>query len=205
MKAIKVFMVPLLLLTSCAPQMPPPGALTAVVDWPEPGTVWLVRRDGQPVQWERLPDGIHKGRPVIRIQVGRRLAIFDQVTKNWIADLEDDRVVEEAIPSQFVFSSPLWIGKNWSGNYVYRNHRIDRTWDLGEWWEVVAYEDVTVPAGTYRAFRLRSTPGANNAGIHTVWWAPEIKLIVKRTYERRPDHYQGPGLSTSELIRYWRK
>jgi len=60
-------------------------------------------------------------------------------------------------------------------------------------WKVEAYDDATVPAGTFKAFRLRSSPGMNNASYDTIWYDPGTKLQVKRVYERTAGHFLGSG------------
>ncbi len=64
---------------------------------------------------------------------------------------------------------------------------------------VTAYETVTVPAGTYEAFKLE---GRSYATRLTVWYAPSIHLEIKRITERSKAHYRGPGTSTTTLIAY---
>jgi len=63
---------------------------------------------------------------------------------------------------------------------------------------------VIVPAGTFTALRLESSPGTNNATSTTFWYSPEARVMVKRIYERTTDHYLGYGKFTTELVRYER-
>jgi hypothetical protein len=65
---------------------------------------------------------------------------------------------------------------------------------------VAAYEDVTVPAGTFKAFRIDQTPIANESINSWTWYSPQVKLIVKRITERTPHHYLGAGRTTTELL-----
>jgi CHAT domain-containing protein len=66
-------------------------------------------------------------------------------------------------------------------------------------WRVEAYEDVTVPAGTFRAFRLT---GRNPANFTTLWYAADLKIIVKESHERLGRHHLGPGKTVHELVQY---
>ncbi len=66
-------------------------------------------------------------------------------------------------------------------------------------WKVAAYEDVTVPAGTFKAFRME---GSNPWAKITQWYAPEEKLVVKHVLERFGSNYLGSGKETTELLEY---
>ena len=46
-------------------------------------------------------------------------------------------------------------------------------------WEVAAYEGVTVPAGTFMAFRVRITAASYDDFDETYWYAPAIGYAVK--------------------------
>jgi len=68
---------------------------------------------------------------------------------------------------------------------------------------VVEYDQVKVPAGQFRAFYLVGTAGTN-WGIkeEQIWYAPEVKQVVKREVERTAAHYQGKGHESWELIQF---
>ena len=79
---------------------------------------------------------------------------------------------------------------------------------------VAAFEDVTVPAGTFKAFRIEykggigsSTSGGRReqslSGIEsndTYWYAPGVKIVVKSIIERLGSHYRGVGRTITELL-----
>lgn len=100
-------------------------------------------------------------------------------------------------------SWPLTLGKRWS---------FESTWVRGDGVrgkteqkaEVVAYEEVTVPAGRFMAFRIEhrgyysNSSGRNGTQDDTYWYVPEVKADVK--HERR----SGRLLWTEELTGYQR-
>ncbi len=53
---------------------------------------------------------------------------------------------------------------------------------------VTAYEKVTVPAGTFDAFRVEESK-ANESGRNIHWWAPAVAVSVKESF---PD-WRNPG------------
>jgi hypothetical protein len=67
-------------------------------------------------------------------------------------------------------------------------------------WKVEAYEDVTVPAGTFKAWRVSFT---DNFGFkQTTWSLPEtVGTYAKRVNERPATHPQGgAGTQVIELL-----
>ena len=62
---------------------------------------------------------------------------------------------------------------------------------------IAAYEQITVPAGTFWAFKITVTKESKKKGISkgsaTYWYAPIIKQIIKSIEEEKP---------TSELKEY---
>ena len=63
---------------------------------------------------------------------------------------------------------------------------------------VEAYEDVTVPAGTFKAFKVRTTDTMGNDNV--VWFSPELGIFVKQNNRRTAQHAQGPGTRDIELV-----
>jgi len=93
---------------------------------------------------------------------------------------------------------PLEVGKTWTYSYRMTMHAAKRTIPYQVTQKVEAYEDVTVPAGTFKAFKLSAstTLGEEN----TVWFSPELGIFVKHTYRRLANNAQGPGTRDVELV-----
>ncbi|HEY4165922.1 MAG TPA: hypothetical protein VGM96_04075 [Reyranella sp.] len=60
---------------------------------------------------------------------------------------------------------------------------------------VAAYEKVTVPAGTFDAFRIEERKAGDSAP-RTRWWAPSVAMSVKQTF---PDWQDRSKLKVYEL------
>lgn len=95
---------------------------------------------------------------------------------------------ETCDPYRGPFKFPLYVGKKW--NYTHSSSKYKQGSGTGELAvidsnvKVVAYEQITVQAGTFWAFKIeenRVTRGAKNLrGYYvTVWYSPEIKNTVK--------------------------
>lgn len=99
---------------------------------------------------------------------------------------------------------PLEVGKKWTFDEDWT--RADgATGNTNQDVEVVAYEDVTVPAGTYKAFRIEYKGRYTNyrarsggAQMDTYWYAPEVLADVKHVRD------DGRNMYTRELVTYTR-
>ena len=102
-------------------------------------------------------------------------------------------------------SFPLEVGKRWRyvNDWVFKPKGSKGGASVEA--AVVAYEQVTVPAGEFDAFKLTSTERLSGTSpinsridaevVRTYWYAPQARIIVK-TVTRHP--YLGP--STVELV-----
>lgn len=76
---------------------------------------------------------------------------------------------------------PLKVGRR--ASFSHSGVASNRPWTNSDTAEVVTIEKVTVPAGTFETFVLRTDMGnANWWGQNTCWYAPEIGYCVKRKW-----------------------
>jgi hypothetical protein len=95
---------------------------------------------------------------------------------------------------------PLEAGKNWKRQYKLKFHAQNREAPVENSYVVEAYEEVTVPAGTFKTFRVRSSDTLGNNNV--VWYSPELGLFAKQVLQRTEKHPQGPGRRESVLKAY---
>lgn len=87
---------------------------------------------------------------------------------------------------------PLEVGQAWTAKTQMTLHARNQTLPYEVSYRVEAYESVTVPAGTFMAFRLRYSD--NFGETFTVWSAPAQGIAtVKRILDRPATHPQGAG------------
>jgi hypothetical protein len=67
---------------------------------------------------------------------------------------------------------------------------------------VEAYEDVMVPAGTFKAFKVSTVTSLGDENL--VWFSPELGIFVKQSLKRTGQHAQGPGTREIQLLAYKR-
>ncbi|GAB4389094.1 MAG: hypothetical protein Kow0025_12290 [Thermodesulfovibrionales bacterium] len=108
-------------------------------------------------------------------------------------------VKEECRPYRGPLSFPLWVGKKWEYSFqvveAQSAAKVERPGGPGQAAlressvEVVGYEQVEVPAGTFWAFRIEevrsSREGRGMARYRlTFWYSPEVRNFVKVEEEK---------------------
>ncbi|MEX3686489.1 hypothetical protein AB3X91_07745 [Paraburkholderia sp. BR14263] len=110
-------------------------------------------------------------------------------------------------PSNGTLSFPMTVGKNWDFHHV-RRFTIG-TIDVSGHDEIVAFERIQVPAGSFDAYKIVSH-GVNARQLdrlydapftETYWYAPSVKKVIKSDYVLYLDH-QALLSRTSELSAY---
>lgn len=182
---------------------PPEGAVTAELGFPPVGTTWVYKTVEHGTEFRvtrtiaALGERMHDGRPVYRTTDG---ALFDKATRNWTATVKGRRERRSASPYVPTYAFPLWVGKSWKATYTYHDHERGDTYTNIHWrGKVSAYEDVTVPAGTFKAFKVEG----RDSNIQLVsWYAPTLHMDVQAIMEYVPGHALNPGQRTADLVTY---
>jgi hypothetical protein len=185
---------------------PPEGTDKAELGFPPVGTKWVrkIVVHGKDIIITRtytvLEESSHGGKPVHRISDGAKISLFDKATRNLTARVRAGEELNSASPYVPAYDFPLWVGKSWKTTYAYNDREREATFENIVWLgRVTAYEDVTVPAGTFKTFKVEGTDG----GVKVIlWYSPKLNIAVKSSLERLPGHYVGPGKFTSELTEY---
>lgn len=97
---------------------------------------------------------------------------------------------------------PLEVGKSWTRAQRVTNHGTKQTTSYELTQTVEGFEDVTVPAGTFKTFKISTVNSLGDDNM--LWFSPELGIFVKQINKRTDKHDQGPGTQTSELTSYTR-
>jgi hypothetical protein len=97
---------------------------------------------------------------------------------------------------------PLEVGKTWSREQRMTIHAAKRTIAYQLTQKVEAIEDVSVPAGTFKTFKVSTKTSLGDENV--VWFSPELGIFVKVRNERTAKHPQGPGTQSIDLLSYKR-
>jgi len=73
---------------------------------------------------------------------------------------------------------PLKVGKKWKNVFTGERPQEGFTWDLDTEVTVIRLEEVTVPAGKFKAFRIEIYRGGNLRFEY--WYSPKVKWFVKK-------------------------
>lgn len=141
---------------------------------------------------------VWQGRQVItfRSQAGTTLA--DPATGRWIAVLTPNEAVALTWEPPLGYEFPIEEGKTWVSRHRVDNRLTGRAVDFEAIWRVEAYEDVTVPAGTFKAHRIRYSDTMGNEDLY--WSSPDTGGFVKTSQKRSARHAQGAGTRETELV-----
>lgn len=130
------------------------------------------------IAWTVVDATAHKDRVVERLISNAGFEFYDKETKSWMATMLHGKM-HEVYPHNGQLSSPLWVGKSWPAKFLY-TRRDGSQAEQSRTWTVEAKEMVSVPAGNFDTFRIRSSSDSLTV---TLWYAPEIKFFVKRVTE----------------------
>lgn len=185
---------------------PPPAEIKAELSFPSLGTKWVGRvifPNGPTVtlNYMVLEDGAYEGKSVHRISAGPDTILYDKETGNVIASFRAGKEMNSTFPHDGTLNWPLYVGKSWTATYTYNNRLQGMSvGPLNVQYRATAYEDITVPAGSWKAFRI-DAEGVNNVTT-TLWYVPEISLIVKKIAETMLGHPMGQTKTVFEIIEY---
>ncbi len=182
-----------------------PAQTSVSMEFPPPGTRWINRSVDQTggsylITYTVLDPGSFQGRPGFRVSDNVGVQFFERASRNWFATVVREKERSGATPHNGSLAWPLEVGKSWSAVFQLRDNLRNLRFNRIETaWRVTAEEDVTVPAGTFKALRLE---GANAANAWTLWYAPVMRLVVKEIHERKAGNPFGAGRTVTEVVRH---
>lgn len=125
------------------------------------------------------------------------LTLLARPTGDWVAQVKGDTPMVSWDPP-VTWNWPLEVGKTGTRSFRVTLHWTKQTIPVEDRWTVEAYEDVTVPAGTFKAFRVRTTDNMGNDNVN--WFSPELGIFVKSSLKRSAKHSAGAGTREIELV-----
>ena len=99
---------------------------------------------------------------------------------------------------------PLTVGKQWTQDYKGTYIGSSKTMARKITREVKGIEQVTTPAGTFRAFKLESDDraGPRDYWVTNYWYSPETKSIVKYQFDATAGGQEAGLKRDIELIKF---
>lgn len=154
--------------------------------------------DGR-VSW-KVHDGRWHGRRVeahVSPQMGGQ--VVEPETQGLIALLDRFGEVQFAFDPPLSYPWPLEVGKRWQSDYSVTDVGSGQRIPVSVQGRIESWGDVTVPAGTFKAFKL---VWADSLGeVESRWVETEQGIgTLKRMVMRLPSHPAGPGHLEAQLL-----
>ena len=135
---------------------------------------------------------------------GANNVLEDVATASYAACLKDGKILSAASPHEGRFEWPLQVGNTWRARHQFIDRVLHPDWSGPSWqrFSVLAWEEVTVPAGTFMAYKVARTDGSWDTvkqEEYVIWYAPEPSLIVKLINTRSPGNGYGASDQSWEL------
>ena len=80
--------------------------------------------------------------------------LVDVAIDAWVGCLKDGSILAGHAPHDFRYSWPLYVGKSWQADTAWVDNTANTQGSFTIEWAVAAWEEVTVPAGTFMAYRV---------------------------------------------------
>lgn len=138
-----------------------------------------------------------QGRKYRGLEIAEGTRLSNPVTGEWVAVVKGDAAIVTYDPP-IGYDWPLTVGKTFTRNFRVTNHVRKQTTDVQATFKVEAYEEVTVPAGTFKTFKIVY---ADSTGFESVnWFNPDGAGWVKIRSQRTSKHSAGPGTRERDLV-----
>jgi hypothetical protein len=195
------------LAVGCATTGPPFFAEKADYPGPMPtGSTWTTeRRDSgsfgsKTVQntTKSLGEQTWQGRKVYAYEGPEGTLLLEAPSSKFVAFVKGSNPLFSYDPP-LGFTYPLWVGKTWTETYRVTNHMSGTTTTREIRWSVEAKEEIKVPAGTFKVWRVSNIDPTTES---TNWWSAELGIFIKSKTQRTANHPNGPGVQETQLISY---
>lgn len=147
----------------------------------------------------RAGDGSWQGKPAVALKNSLGPTIMaDPATGHWHAVVAGDGKPVLSFSPPIGWAYPVKVGATSTARHRMTNHATGQTVEYDFTCRVEAYEKVTVPAGTFDAFRVNCRTNIGNE--ETYWSNPQNGLFVKTRLVRTAANPQGAGTQEAELV-----
>ena len=170
---------------------------------PPPGSTWVNARvdtgsygSGSAQLPMTRGERIWQGAQVITFETPEN-TLLTSPALDYIAQVKGETILVSWDPP-YHLDWPLYVGKTSKNSYRMTIYSANRTVSYEVEQKVEAYESVTTPAGTFKAFRVFSSDTLGNE--NTDWMSTDLGIFVKRSLRRTAKHAQGPGTRDLEVV-----
>ncbi len=172
---------------------------TAPPVW-KPGDEWAYRYESPSgngtyvwsVDREEALDGV----PHYVVKTGTREIFFRKSDLALSRETVQGTVVVKNTPARFYYVWPMHVGQTWDQTILEERPATRQTEERVDTATVETEETVTVPAGTFKTFKVVYRNKKTGTTRYEAWYSPELKQLVKLKENRQT------GLQVRELIAF---
>jgi len=146
-----------------------------------------------------LPNRNWQGSEVYAFESAGFTTLMTTGNTNFIVTLKGDAPVTTWDPP-FGWQWPIEVGKSWTRRTKQTNHTAKTAIDLEYTQTVEAFEQITVPAGTYSTFRIKTVNSIGDENVQ--WWSPDTGIFMKQSLRRTAKHPAGAGTRELEVTSF---
>jgi len=126
-----------------------------------------------------LREDTFEGIPCFVIKFGKNENYYTKDVLGYIASLRNGKVVSKRTAPQQFLAWPLRLGRQWQNVYTAERVQEGSSNDIDYRITVAKVENVTVPAGTFRSFKMEIRRSYNDELLAERWYSPKVKWWVK--------------------------
>lgn len=174
---------------------------------PEIGASWEVEQKGSGsyggdarLRVVRGENTIWQGKTVLAFKAPQMQTLLDPATGRWLAITRLDGTPVMTFEPSMGWDHPVKVGNTYAARQKVTIHAANRTVEFDQSCAVLAYEKLTIAAGTFDTFKVRCTTNAGHDETH--WVDPSRGLFVKQRLIRTDQHLSGPGTQDNEVLSF---
>lgn len=142
-------------------------------------------------------EAVWQGKPVLTFVNSLGMTTVLAPSGHWVAITGRDGQTITSWDPPLGFDYPMTVGKSWTTPYrMTLGNGKTVPYDLS--CRIEAHEKVTVPAGTFDAFKVACTTNIGND--ETYWINPDMGVFIKTQLRRTDKSPFGPGTQEAELV-----
>jgi hypothetical protein len=168
------------------------------------GDTWRYRYANK-IEWQYTVEKTEGNLYIVEDRYGVEKPCFDKRTLElkFFLTPQGKKVTSQTVWYYGIYCDfPIYVGKKW-GKMVSGKDTGGMSMDYLHEFKVLSFEEVTVPAGTFKAFKIEfsKTVAARTSSVirQYFWFSPEVKTIIKSSYAGQEGGWR-PGSYDFELI-----
>lgn len=150
------------------------------------GDSWRYRYSDKS-EWQYTVERIERDFYIVEDKYGVYKPCIDKRTLGTVTYINPEGKKMALPPNIYYFDFPLYVGKKWRKMVSGIPQRGSTEINYLNEFQVTSFEDITVPAGTFKAFKIElkqtNYGGTFASGKVYFWYSPEVKFVTKLIYE----------------------